>query len=347
MVNTHDYIGGNNHVGVEIEANQKIERRVMEHRNRFRRLIFNRYAEFLPLLINYTNKQDTAIDFLKLEKALRNNYNVVIGQARNNQIMILGYVHDTHFNDDVGDNFYLKHNRALTKENINFIVPTYLIPNEMLEITYEDGCTSGDFVVMRNKPVHLNNDYTIINHYCDELAEVTLSRFSLIMQAKFSKIFMSEVNDESINQFITKLFNGSPFMKMAPTFNPEENIVDLGSDYITNALVELKREYQNKISELSNFLGVNSLAVDKESGVSDEEAKSNRAFTTSNSNIYIRGRESIKKLNRRFDLNVIPYYDDEAVSKMNLMQTLKDAYQIENSASTDGAPQESDGGQNE
>ena len=80
----------------------------------------------------------------------------------------------------------------------------------------------------------------------------------------------------------------------------------------------MKREYQNKISELSNFLGVNSLAVDKESGVSDTEAKSNRGFTTSNSNIYIRGREPFKKLNRRFNLNIFPYYDDEAISKINI-----------------------------
>lgn len=277
---------------------------------------------FLPLLINYTNKYQCSIDFLQLERALRNDYNVVVGQARNHEIMILGYVHDKYFHDNNNDNFILKHQRPLTKDDINFIVPTHLIPPEMLEITYHDGCRSGNFVVMRNKPVNLNNDYKIIQHYCDELAEVTLSRFSLIMQAKFSKIFMSEVNDESINQFITKLFNGAPFVKLSNGFDPEEEIVDLGSDYITNALVQLKREYQNKISELSNFLGVNSLAVDKESGVSDTEAKSNRGFTTSNSNIYVRGRDTIKKLNRRFNLNIVPYYDDEAVSKLNLLETI-------------------------
>ena len=179
---------------------------------------------------------------------------------------------------------------------------------------------------MRNKPVTLNNDYAIISHYCDELAEIILSRFSLIMQSKFAKIFKSEVNDETINQFITQLFNGSPFIKVSGLFDAEEDIIDLASDYVNNALVEMKREYQNKISELSNFLGVNSLAVDKESGVSDTEAKSNRSFTTSNSNIYLRGRESLDMLNQRFDLEIHPYYDDEATSQIDIQNMATDNY---------------------
>ncbi|WNM55578.1 hypothetical protein CoNPh35_CDS0009 [Staphylococcus phage S-CoN_Ph35] len=64
----------------------------MEHRNRFRRLIFNRYVEFLPLLINYTNQKTVGIDFLQLEIALRQGYQVVVGKARNGVIMILGYI---------------------------------------------------------------------------------------------------------------------------------------------------------------------------------------------------------------------------------------------------------------
>ena len=80
------------HVGVETELSEDISLRVIEHRNRFRRLIFNRYLEFLPLLINYTNKRSVSIDFLQLETALRQGYQVVVGKARNDQIMILGYI---------------------------------------------------------------------------------------------------------------------------------------------------------------------------------------------------------------------------------------------------------------
>lgn len=323
---SQDYIGNNEHVGVESELSQDISRRVMEHRNRFRRLIFNRYCEFLPLLINYSNTDDTGIDFIKLETALRMGYQVVVGKSRTDVIMILGYIENTQYKDnsDFIDNFKFTHERRLNEKDITFIVPEYLRPNYALEIQHYDGCKSGDFVVLRNKPVNWNNDYRIIEHYCDELAEIILSRFSLIMQSKFSKVFKSDINDETINQFITELFNGSPYIKISGLFDPEEDIIDLGSDYVTNALVQMKREYQNKISELSNFLGVNSLAVDKESGVSDAEAKSNRAFTTSNSNIYIRGREPLNMLNKRFGLNITPFYDDEATSKINIQNFLTD-----------------------
>lgn len=307
-------------VGVEVELNQDIGRRVMEHRNRFRRLIFNRYVEFLPLLINYTNKQSVGIDFLQLESGLRQGYQVVVGKARNDEIMILGYVQNTYpkSSNDYFKQFNFATEYRLTEKDIIFTIPEYLRPDYALEIQHYDNCRSGDFIVLKNKPVTLGNDYEIIEHYCDELAEVVLSRFSLIMQSKFAKVFKSDINDETVNQFITQLFNGSPFIKTDGYFDAEEDIIDLDSDYVVNALSEMKREYQNKISELSNFLGINSLAVDKESGVSDTEANSNRSFTTSNSNIYLRGREPIQMLNQRFDLDLQPYYDDEATSQIDL-----------------------------
>lgn len=329
MVNmAEDFIGSNNNVGVKSELNQDISRRVIEHRNRFRRLIFNRYLEFLPLLINYTNRDSVAIDFLQLESALRQGYQVVVGKARNDQIMVLGYIQGQYYknSNDYLNNFNFTFERRLNEKDITFIVPEYLRPKYALEIQKYDNCSSGDFIVIRNKPVIINNDIEIIEHYCDELAEIILSRFSLIMQSKFSKIFVSDVNDETINQFITQLFNGSPYIKIDSFIDPEEDIIDLGSDFVTTALTEMKREYQNKISELSNFLGVNSLAVDKESGVSDTEAKSNRSFTTSNSNIYLRGRQPFEYLNKRFDLDIHPYYDDEAMSELDIMNLATDNF---------------------
>lgn len=314
--------------GVEVELNQDIGRRVMEHRNRFRRLIFNRYVEFLPLLINYTNKNTVGIDFLQLESGLRQGYQVVIGKARNEQIMILGYIqaHYHKSSKDYFNHFNFNTEYRLTEKDIIYTIPEYLRPDYALEIEHYDNATSGDFVVMRNKPVTLGNDYEIVEHYCDELAEVVLSRFSLIMQSKFAKVFKSDINDETVNQFITQLFNGSPFIKTDGYFDAEEDIIELESDYVVNALSEIKREYQNKIGELSNFLGINSLAVDKESGVSDSEANSNRSFTTSNSNIYLRGREPLELLNKRFNLDIHPYYDDEATSQIDIQNVATDNY---------------------
>lgn len=314
--------------GVEVELNQDIGRRVMEHRNRFRRLIFNRYVEFLPLLINYTNKNTVGINFLLLETGLRQGYQVVVGKARNDEIMILGYIQNHYYksSNDYFKNFNFNTEYRLTEKDIIYTIPEYLRPDYALEIQHYDNAKSGDFIVMRNKPVTLGNDYEIIEHYCAELAEVVLSRFSLIMQSKFAKVFKSDINDETVNQFITQLFNGSPFIKTDGYFDAEDDIIDLDSDYVVNALSEMKREYQNKISELSNFLGINSLAVDKESGVSDTEANSNRSFTTSNSNIYLRGREPLQMLNQRFGLDIQPYYDDEATSQIDIQNVATDNY---------------------
>jgi len=318
----------NHGVGVEVELNQEISLRVMEHRNRFRSLIFNRYVEFLPLLINYTNKNTVGINFLQLETGLRQGYQVVIGKARNEEIMILGYIHNHYYknSEDYINHFNFSTEYRLTEKDIIYTIPEYLRPDYALEIQHYDNARSGDFIVMRNKPVNLSNDYEIIEHYCDELAEVVLSRFSLIMQSKFSKVFKSDINDETVNQFITQLFNGAPFIKTDGYFDAEEDIIELESDYVVNALSEMKREYQNKISELSNFLGINSLAVDKESGVSNTEANSNRSFTTSNSNIYLRGRDPLQLLNQRFGLDIQPYYDDEATSQIDLQNIATNNY---------------------
>src|SRR5699024_6386751 len=100
---------------------------------------------------------------------------------------------------------------------------------------------------------------------------------------------------------------------------------------------ELKREYQNKISELNNMLGINSLAVEKSSGVSDSEAKSNRAFTTSNANIYLDSRNNgLFKLNKRYDLEIEAMYNDEVISEFQEIENKKEDSNSEGGDSSNG-----------
>ena len=43
-------------------------------------------------------------------------------------------------------------------------------------------------------------------------------------------------------------------------------------------------------------------------------------------NIYLRGREPFEMLNRRFNLDIHPYYDDEAISEMDIMNLKTDNF---------------------
>ena len=136
------------------------------------------------------------------------------------------------------------------------------------------------------------------------------------MQVKVATLFKGEAGDESINELISDIYNGNPYIKGSKLFEPEDQIYHMQNQGMAQNFQELKREYQNKISELNNALGMNSLAVEKSSGVSDVEAQSNRAFTTSNANIYLDGRNNgLKRLNKRYGLNLEAMYNDEVVSE--------------------------------
>lgn len=306
--------------GLKSPLKNDLEQRVVEHRNRFIKMFMGRYRELLPYLIQYHNIDTTSIDPLKLEHALRNDINVVVGKAKNDKIMIMGYVEDNRSYENPV-NFLTTHN--ILKEDINFIVPKYLIPTTFTEISNYDNCKTGDFIVLRNKALNFISDLMILQHYTIELGEIVLSRFSLSMQSKINTFFIGQNNDETINQLVTKLYNGSPFVSVNKFFDPKENIYTLENGGIASMFNELKREYQNKISELNNMLGINSLAVEKESGISDTEAKSNTGYTTSNANIYIETRQNeIDKLNKRFGLNISVQYNDEVKSELNELSKL-------------------------
>lgn len=298
---------------IEQTLNQELKERVVLHKQRFIQLFKARYYELLPSLIKYNQSESVAIDFMKLEVALRNGYHVAIGHTTNNDIQVIGYVTS---NKTTGNPADLWSTNKLTHGDIKYIIPPQLRKVQYQEITHEDNCQSGNFVVLRNKTLNYVNDYTILDHYTDELAEIVLSRFSISMQVKINTLFMGDENDQSVQNIISDIYNGNPYITSSKLFDPEEQIYHMKNESIASNFQELKREYQNKISELNNMLGMNSLAVEKSSGVSDEEAKSNRAYTTSNANIYLDGRnEGLKKLNKRYGSQLQAVYNDEVLSE--------------------------------
>ena len=308
--------------GIDDTLPKTLKEKVVNHRERFSQIFMARYLEMLPSLIAYKGSENVSVDFLKVEVALRNGFDVVIGETTLGNIQVIGYVTSQDTKTNPMD---LWTQKVLTKANINFIIDKKYQLDTYQEITDIDSCLTGNFVVLRNKSIRYVDDLVILKHYVDELAEIVLSRFSISMQVKVATLFKGEAGDESINEIISDIYNGNPYIKGTKLFDPDDQIYHMQNQGMAQNFQELKREYQNKISELNNMLGMNSLAVEKSSGVSDAEAQSNRAFTTSNANIYLDGRNNgLKRLNKRYGLQVEAIYNDEVLSEFSELARIED-----------------------
>ena len=302
-------------ISLEIDKtlNQTLSEKNIRHRARFKTLFNARYMEMLPSLIQYKNSQTVSVDFLKVEVALRNGHDVAIGLTVDNSINVLGVAKNYQSSENPSDIFT---NRPLNTSDIDFVIPKEKRLKQYVEISDKEQSMTGNFVVLRNKTLNYINDLEILDHYIDELSEIVLSRYSISMQVKVSNLFFGEPNDQSMQKLITSIYNGDPYIPGSKLFDPNDQIYQFNNTGTASVFKELKTEFQNKISELNNMLGINSLAVEKSSGVSDTEANSNRAYTTSNANIYLDARNNgLRRLNKRFNLDIHAMYNDEVVSE--------------------------------
>lgn len=306
---------------IEQSLNEKVKMRMQTHRNAFYEFFRNRYHEFLPVVIGYEglDSDKVRIDPIQVELWLRQGVGVAIGETKRG-IMMLGTVNQT---SNVYNMSYGYARRPLTSNDINYIISKKIqVPNK--EITYHDGYDSGNFVVLYNKPYVLTNDFKIIEIYAQRIAEIALSRFSIYMQAKFSKVIRGEQDDEDIEQITQDLYNGSPFIETTMAFDPAESILDIEASKVISALPELKREYQNNIAELNNILGLSALGVDKASGVSQIEAESNKAYQKANSSIYLTARnEPLKHLNEKFGTNIKAEFADQIAEQLSSIEKIQ------------------------
>lgn len=305
-------------MGIEQELSEKIDVRVVNHRNRFARIFYSRYLELLPSTIKYYNgNQIPTVDWLKVEVMLRSNYDVIIGETSLGNIRVLGVSKQRMTPSDPANVLAAK---PLRGKDIQWVIPKELRLPRMKEITDVDDAQSGNFVVFRNKTLAYNSDYEIIQHYTNELAEIVLSRYSLKMQAKISTFLIGEPNDQTVNNIAESLYNGSPITKVTGHFDPDEHIKEWNNSNVGGMLAELKREYQNTLNELNSILGFSTLGVDKESGVSEGESNSGKSYTTANGNIYLTSRNNAcRLLNKRYGYEIHPLFDDNAISTLTVM----------------------------
>lgn len=309
----------NDRLGVELSRD--LSRKVIEHRDKFYDFFIGRYMEGLANLFYYSIKP---FDKATLEIALREGYGVAVGTNKFGQLGILGYINNNQFAYNRPD-LLLKPKRY-TGNMINYTMPSDLLPeraktNQFLEIWNWDNGQTGDFVVFWNKQINLTNDFQIIQHYAEELAEIVASRFSLIMQAKIQTVLTGDPGDETINQMISAIYNGNPFVKLAKTFDIEDHLITINNTDLASNLAQLKTEYQNKIAELNALFGINVLAVDKESGVTASEANGNLGYVTMNGNVWLESRQkALDLLNARFNKKYTVSIDKDAVGMLGMNQ---------------------------
>lgn len=300
---------------------EKITEKIVRHRNNFHQIMTNRYAEFLPLTIGYENLYGTQLNQLRIEYLLRSGYAVAIGELSTGLIGLLGVINN--FSKRY-ENDFQNVLKPLTKKDINFTISKILQCSDYSEICDYDCYTSGNFVVLTNKPYSLNNDFNIIKHYVDEMTEIIVSRYSISMQAKINTFLRDEFNSEDMEDIASDLYNGKPWIKTSTKFDINEHIINISNTTFVSALTELKRTYQNIIAELNSMLGLNALGVDKESGVSENEANSNKSFRKSNESIYLRARnEPLSHLNEIFKTNLKAEYVDSMVKELSSIEKLE------------------------
>ena len=146
---------------IDKELNKTLKDKVVLHKQRFIDLFKARYLEMIPSLIKYQNDHTVSIDFMKVEVALRNNYDVVVGETANRNIQVIGYATNQKTTNNPADLFS---DNVLRHGDIHFVIKPALRLEYYKEITHDDECQTGNFVVLRNKTLNYTDDYKILDH---------------------------------------------------------------------------------------------------------------------------------------------------------------------------------------
>lgn len=322
LKSTDNPLDSDNKSGVNTELSQDLKLKVIAHRNGFYRMIKARYQEIIINMRNYSGLPNS-INKYKVENMLRNSQQPIIGQNALGVHCVLGINANTFSTSDPAN--YLSFT-PLTGASIQWLIPSELKPKnwrELKEITELDNAETGDFIVLRNKPISYVNDYALIDFYAKELAETVASRYSLIIQSKLSKVIQSEIGDETTNQMIADLYNGAPFIKMSQLFDPD-NIIDIGNERGAELLKQNEETYNIILKELNNHLAIDSAGVNKLSGVSDSEVASNDDFIGANANMYLDGiQPAFDMYNHRFQTNFKVFFANQPASDTNALISKK------------------------
>lgn len=271
--------------GVKTPVKDEIFKLVVDHKEQWKEETRRRYYEILPCLMKHKGSEWSGVDISYLERLLKSDsvYGVAVGVNSMGIVTILGKI-KTYDKE-------LERYTRLTEKDIEWLIPQEYRPETCEQIWRLDDCKSGNFVVFRDKCYKKVNDKLFIKNRVSVMGEVELSRFSLIMQAKFQTFFKGNLDGGDLEDIIAEFMSGYPVIDVGTKFDEMINIFHIENPELAANLSLMKDEANNLLSELNAWLGINSLGVDKASGVSDSESNANTPFVSANSDIYIPGRQ--------------------------------------------------------
>lgn len=300
--------------GVAVDLSQSLRLKVIAHRDRYFKLMTGRYMEVLYNLRQYKNLPPS-INKYKLESYLRQGRDVIIGNNAYGVACILGLS----MNSFSPSNPYGTYTpMPLTSDAIQWTIPKEYIPvgvlsgeHKLKEITELDNGATGDFVVLRNKPIQHISDFELMQLHISALAELEASLFSLIIQAKVGTVIQTEIDSNDYEKLVESIYNGAPFVHTTELLNVEENILSLGNPEVATRIKELKDDKNSRAEELNNSLAINSAGVQKQSGVSEAEVNSNNDEISAVANMYINGiQEPFNLFNHRFGTDYQVFFNE-------------------------------------
>lgn len=258
----------------------------------------NRFHELMITTIDYDNTTSSFHE-LKIEQALRfYNYNVAVGMCKDDKVRMIGYVINDNSNSSLND--FLAYQKPLRGRDVIRTCPSlYFDYSKAIEIT-PDFPNVGNFVILRNKPRSFRREWDAIDLFCQKLAEIESTRYSIIWQTKAVTGFIGEENDTDVSDAINDFYNGNPFFRAGKFFD-KDDIFNIDNTKVAEVLSKLSAEYKDTENNLLSQMGINSVGTSKESGVSDLEASTSSLSTTAYANVLLTGRNmGLKLLNEKY-----------------------------------------------
>src|SRR5215469_4861334 len=275
--------------GISPELSEKINVMMTEYKKKIYHATLARMNEWISVLIKHENLPE---DFQqnKVEYGLFNDMNLAFGKNKDGDDELLGLITN---NLTETNPLTLFQTRRLQKGDIQFFIPKERqLPYYNEIVNTKNG---GNFVVLRNKPISYMSDRNLFQAYSTKLAELSTTRFSLVVQAKVLTLFFSEVGDETINQAITALYNNHTSFKVGQFFD-KDSIVQLNNAGIASLFPALYQEYKQTYAEFLEYLGVSAIGITKEAGVSIAEIQSSDGLVSINAELHLQGRNQAYKL---------------------------------------------------